>query len=110
MVELVSVALVGVEIDYHDSLYHHSGSEVVDGEGDVGVDAEAAAGGEAGVVEAAGEVYGPAELHGDADGEDGALGGFEHGVEDSPAEEESGEEDKRHFDVRADERGIAQFE
>jgi len=47
------VSLVGVQIDYHDSLYHHSCSEIVNSEGYVGVNAETTACGEAGVMETA---------------------------------------------------------
>ena len=49
----MTVSLVGVQIDYHDSLYHHSCSEIVNCEGYVGVNAETTACGEASVMETA---------------------------------------------------------
>lgn len=49
----MSITLMGVQIYYHYSLYHHSCSKVVNSEGDVRVDAEATACCEASVMEAA---------------------------------------------------------
>lgn len=49
----MTVSLVGVQIDYHYSLYHHSCSEIVNSEGYVGVNAETTACGEASVMETA---------------------------------------------------------
>ncbi len=108
-VPLVTVPLVGVQVDYHDLFPVVSGTQVVDDHGDVGVNAETSSIGRASVVESSRKVHSPAQLLSHTGCDDAPFGCSEHGVENSPSEEEGGKDEEWHLDVLADRDAVAKF-
>jgi hypothetical protein len=80
-VPLEAVALVDVQVDDHDAAEANPGLQVAHHQEDVRIDAEPAASIETGVVEATREIDSSSQLQRGAGGQDGTLGGQQHGVE-----------------------------